>query len=395
MKLNGNFQNLQQSYLFVTIAKKVAAYTQEHPNNKIIKMGIGDVTMPLAPAVIQAMHDATEEQAHKETFHGYSPDSDGYPFLREAIANYYKNFGVDMDPSEVFVGDGAKSDVGNIVDLFDVDNTVLVPDPVYPVYVDTNILSGRKIEYVDANEANGFLPLPDPSRKADIIYLCSPNNPTGTVLNKDQLKVWVDYANANDAIILFDAAYESFIVEDDVPHTIYEIEGAKTCAIEFRSFSKTAGFTGTRCGFTVVPKALEREGASLNAMWNRRQTTKFNGTAYIIQRAAEAVYTEEGQKQIRENIAYYQKNAQVIKEGLAAAGVEVYGAVNSPYVWAKTPDGMSSWDFFDLLLNEANVVTTPGAGFGPHGEGYIRMTAFGDAEQTVEAVERVAKLLKG
>ena len=384
----------------------MAAYSAEHPEAKLIKLGIGDVTRPLVPAVIEALHKAVDEMGQAETFRGYGPEQ-GYDFLRNAVAEHdYASRGVTIDPDEIFISDGAKSDCGNIGDLFSPDNKVAVCDPVYTVYVDTNAMSGRageydtekgcwdNIYYMPTVAENDFVPAL-PTEKVDIIYLCSPNNPTGTVLNKDQLKVWVDYANANDAIILFDAAYESFIVEDDVPHTIYEIEGAKTCAIEFRSFSKTAGFTGTRCGFTVVPKALEREGASLNAMWNRRQTTKFNGTAYIIQRAAEAVYTEEGQKQIRENIAYYQKNAQVIKEGLAAAGVEVYGAVNSPYVWAKTPDGMSSWDFFDLLLNEANVVTTPGAGFGPHGEGYIRMTAFGDAEQTVEAVERVAKLLKG
>ncbi|MDY4954681.1 MAG: LL-diaminopimelate aminotransferase [Candidatus Onthomonas sp.] len=404
--INANYQKLPGSYLFSEIARRVAAYSAEHPEAKLIKLGIGDVTRPLVPAVIEALHKAVDEMGQAETFRGYGPEQ-GYDFLRNAVAEHdYASRGVTIDPDEIFISDGAKSDCGNIGDLFSPDNKVAVCDPVYTVYVDTNAMSGRageydtekgcwdNIYYMPTVAENDFVPAL-PTEKVDIIYLCSPNNPTGTVLNKDQLKVWVDYANANDAIILFDAAYESFIVEDDVPHTIYEIEGAKTCAIEFRSFSKTAGFTGTRCGFTVVPKALEREGASLNAMWNRRQTTKFNGTAYIIQRAAEAVYTEEGQKQIRENIAYYQKNAQVIKEGLAAAGVEVYGAVNSPYVWAKTPDGMSSWDFFDLLLNEANVVTTPGAGFGPHGEGYIRMTAFGDAEQTVEAVERVAKLLKG
>ena len=404
--INANYQKLPGSYLFSEIARRVAAYSAEHPEAKLIKLGIGDVTRPLVPAVIEALHKAVDEMGQAETFRGYGPEQ-GYDFLRNAVAEHdYASRGVTIDPDEIFISDGAKSDCGNIGDLFSPDNKVAVCDPVYTVYVDTNAMSGRageydtekgcwdNIYYMPTVAENDFVPAL-PTEKVDIIYLCSPNNPTGTVLNKDQLKVWVDYANANDAIILFDAAYESFIVEDDVPHTIYEIEGAKTCAIEFRSFSKTAGFTGTRCGFTVVPKALEREGASLNAMWNRRQTTKFNGTAYIIQRAAEAVYTEEGQKQIRENIAYYQKNAQVIKEGLAAAGVEVYGAVNSPYVWAKTPDGMSSWDFFDLLLNEANVVTTPGAGFGPHGEGYIRMTAFGDAEQTVEAVKRVAKLLKG
>ena len=403
--INANYQKLPGSYLFSEIARRVAAYSDEHPEAKLIKLGIGDVTRPLVPAVIEALHKAVDEMGQAETFRGYGPEQ-GYDFLRQAVAEHdYAARGVTIRPDEIFISDGAKSDCGNIGDLFGADNKVAVCDPVYTVYVDTNAMSGRagdydaekgcwnNICYMPTTAENGFVPAL-PEEKVDLIYLCSPNNPTGTVLNKDQLKVWVDYANANDAVILFDAAYESFIVEDNVPHSIYEVEGAKTCAIEFRSFSKTAGFTGTRCGFTVVPKELVREGASLNAMWNRRQTTKFNGTAYIIQRAAAAVYSEEGRRQVRENIAYYQRNAKVIKEGLAAAGVEVYGAVNSPYVWAKTPDGMSSWDFFDLLLHEANVVTTPGAGFGPHGEGYIRMTAFGDADQTVEAVERVVRLLK-
>lgn len=404
--MNANYQKLPGSYLFSEIARRVAVYAAEHPEAKLIKLGIGDVTRPLVPAVIEALHKAADEMGQAETFRGYGPEQ-GYDFLRNAVAKHdYASRGVTIEPDEIFISDGAKSDCGNIGDLFSVDNKVAVCDPVYTVYVDTNAMSGRagvyhteqgswsNIYYMPTVAENGFVPAL-PTEKVDVIYLCSPNNPTGTVLNKEQLKVWVDYANANDAIILFDAAYEAFIVEDNIPHSIYEVEGAKTCAIEFRSFSKTAGFTGTRCGFTVVPKALKREGASLNAMWNRRQTTKFNGTAYIIQRAAEAVYTEAGQKQIKENIGYYQKNAKVIKEGLAKAGLEVYGAVNSPYVWAKTPNGMPSWDFFDQLLNEANVVTTPGAGFGPHGEGYIRLTAFGDAALTVEAVDRVAKLLKG
>ena len=394
MKLNGNFQNLQQSYLFVTIAKKVAAYTQEHPENKIIKMGIGDVTMPLAPAVIQAMHEATEEQAHKETFHGYSPDSDGYPFLREAIANYYKNFGVDMDPSEVFVGDGAKSDVGNIVDLFDVDNTVLVPDPVYPVYVDTNIISGRKIQYMDANEQNGFLPLPDPSVKADIIYLCSPNNPTGATYNKEQLQAWVDYALEQKAVILFDAAYEAFITEPGLPHSIFEIPGAEKCAIEFCSFSKTAGFTGMRCGYTTIRKELVMDGVQVSKLWQRRQGCKFNGTSYITQRAAAAVFTAEGQKQIRETIAYYQNNAKVMMDAFQKMGVWFTGGTNSPYIWLKCPDGMGSWEYFDYLLHNAEIVGTPGEGFGKNGEGYFRLTAFGDAQKTVEAMERIQGLKK-
>lgn len=404
--INANYQKLPGSYLFSEIARRVAAYSAEHPDAKLIKLGIGDVTRALAPTVITALHKAVDEMGQAETFRGYGPEQ-GYDFLRNTVAEHdYASRGVTIEPDEIFISDGAKSDCGNIGDLFSSENKVALCDPVYTVYLDTNAMSGRAGEYDAKKERwsniyymptvaeNGFVPAL-PTEKVDMIYICSPNNPTGTVLNKEQLKVWVDYANANEAIILFDAAYEAFIVEDNIPHTIYEVEGAKNCAIEFRSFSKTAGFTGTRCGFTVVPKALKREGASLNAMWNRRQTTKFNGTAYIIQRAAEAVYTEEGQKQIRENIAYYQKNAQVIKEGLAKAGLEVYGAVNSPYVWAKTPKGMASWDFFDLLLHKANVVTTPGAGFGPSGEGYIRLTAFGDADLTVEAVQRIAKLLKG
>lgn len=404
--INANYQKLPGSYLFSEIARRVAVYSEEHPDAKLIKLGIGDVTRALAPAVIAALHKAVDEMGQAETFRGYGPEQ-GYDFLRNAVAEHdYASRGVTIEPDEIFISDGAKSDCGNIGDLFSAENKVALCDPVYTVYLDTNAMSGRAGEYDTEKERwsniyymptvaeNGFVPAL-PTEKVDMIYICSPNNPTGTVLNKEQLKVWVDYANANEAIILFDAAYEAFIVEDNIPHTIYEVEGAKNCAIEFRSFSKTAGFTGTRCGFTVVPKALKREGASLNAMWNRRQTTKFNGTAYMIQRAAEAVYSEEGQKQIRENIAYYQRNAQVIKEGLAEAGLEVYGAVNSPYVWAKTPNGMASWDFFDLLLQKANVVTTPGAGFGPSGEGYIRLTAFGDADLTVEAVQRIAKLLKG
>lgn len=404
--INANYQKLPGSYLFSEIARRVAVYSEEHPDAKLIKLGIGDVTRALAPAVIAALHKAVDEMGQAETFRGYGPEQ-GYDFLRNAVAEHdYASRGVTIEPDEIFISDGAKSDCGNIGDLFSAENKVALCDPVYTVYLDTNAMSGRAGEYDTEKERwsniyymptvaeNGFVPAL-PTEKVDMIYICSPNNPTGTVLNKEQLKVWVDYANANEAIILFDAAYEAFIVEDNIPRTIYEVEGAKNCAIEFRSFSKTAGFTGTRCGFTVVPKALKREGASLNAMWNRRQTTKFNGTAYMIQRAAEAVYSEEGQKQIRENIAYYQRNAQVIKEGLAETGLEVYGAVNSPYVWAKTPNGMASWDFFDLLLQKANVVTTPGAGFGPSGEGYIRLTAFGDADLTVEAVQRIAKLLKG
>ncbi len=392
MKLNSNFQNLQQSYLFVTIAKRVAAYTQAHPKNKIIKMGIGDVTQPLVPAVIEAMHKATDEMARKETFHGYSPDSDGYPFLREAIARYYGNFGVKLDPSEVFVGDGAKSDVGNIVDLFDVDNTVLVPDPVYPVYVDTNIISGRKIVYMDGTEENGFLPMPKEDHPVDIIYLCSPNNPTGAVYNREQLKSWVEYALAQKAVILFDAAYEAFITGEDLPHSIFEIPGAEKCAIEFCSLSKTAGFTGMRCGYTVIRKELEFGGVQVSKLWERRQGCKFNGVSYVTQRAAEAVFTPEGQKQIRGTLAYYQENAGVMAKALAEMNVKFTGGVHSPYLWMKCPQGMGSWEYFDYLLQNAEIVGTPGEGFGKNGEGWFRLTAFGDGEKTKEAMERIKSL---
>ncbi|MGI6255895.1 MAG: LL-diaminopimelate aminotransferase [Acutalibacter sp.] len=394
MKLNGNFQNLEQSYLFVTIAKKVAAYTQEHPDNKIIRMGIGDVTMPLAPVVIDAMHKAVEEEAHKETFHGYSPDSNGYEFLRQSIALYYKSFGVNLDASEIFVGDGAKSDVGNIVDLFDVDNTVLIPDPVYPVYVDTNIISGRKIEYIDANEENGFLPMPNENQKVDIIYICSPNNPTGAVYNREQLKAWVDYALDQKAVLLFDAAYKNFITQPNLPHSIYEIPGAEKCAIEFCSFSKTAGFTGVRCGYTVVPHALVVDGVQVSKLWERRQGCKFNGVSYITQRGAAAVYTKDGYKQVMDTIAYYQRNAQVMMDAFRKMGIWFTGGTNSPYIWMKCPDGMSSWEYFDYLLHNAEIVGTPGEGFGKNGEGYFRLTAFGDAEKTKEAMERMQKLQK-
>lgn len=389
MKLNAHFQDLQQSYLFVTISKKVAAYTAAHPENKIIKMGIGDVTMPLAPAVIDAMHKATDEMAHKETFRGYSPDSNGYPFLREAIAGYYKSFGVEMDPSEIFVGDGAKSDVGNIVDLFDVDNTVLVPDPVYPVYVDTNVMSGRKILYANANEENGFLPLPDHSVHGDILYLCSPNNPTGAVYNREQLKMWVDYAIEQGAVLLFDAAYESFITDPALPRSIFEIPGARQCAIEFCSFSKTAGFTGMRCGYTVIPQELEFGGVQVSKLWERRQGSKFNGVSYITQRAAQAVFTPEGRRQVADTIAYYQNNARVMMKAFEEMGIWFTGGTNSPYIWMKCPEGMGSWEYFDYLLNQAEIVGTPGEGFGKNGEGYFRLTAFGDAVKTKEAMERI------
>ena len=403
-KVNQNFLKLPGSYLFSEIARRLAAYTAEHPEAKMIRLGIGDVTRPLAPAVIEAMHKAVDEMGTFEGFHGYGPEQ-GYDFLREAIAKTdYAARGVDIKPNEIFVSDGAKSDCGNIGDIFGADNVVAVCDPVYPVYVDTNAMAGRagdfqeelgkwsKLVYMPCVEENGFTPQ-IPQEKVDMIYLCFPNNPTGTVATKEQLKAWVDYAKKNKAVILYDSAYEAFITQDDVPHTIYEIEGARTCAIEFRSFSKTAGFTGNRCAYTVVPMELERDGAKLNALWNRRQCTKFNGVPYVIQRGAAAVYTEEGQRQIKETIAYYQENARVIREGLTEAGLTCFGGVNAPYIWIKTPDGMGSWEFFDKLLKEANVVTTPGAGFGPSGEGYIRLTAFGDADATKEAVARIRTML--
>lgn len=403
-KVNENYQKLPGSYLFSEIARRTAAYSEEHPEANLIKMGIGDVTRPLAPAVIEAMHNAVNDLSKPETFHGYGPEQ-GYDFLREVIAeNDFHARGVDIVVDEIFVSDGAKSDCGNIGDILAIDNKIAVCDPVYPVYVDTNAMAGRageydeeaqgwtNIYYMPTTAENNFCPaLPD--CKVDVIYLCSPNNPTGTVLNADQLKAWVDYANENGSIIMFDAAYERFITEDAIPHSIYEVEGAKTCAIEFRSFSKTAGFTGARCGYTVVPKDLVRDGQSLNAMWNRRQTTKFNGASYVIQRGAAAVYSEEGARQIEETLDYYRANAKVIKEGLESAGFTVFGAVNSPYIWCQTPEGMGSWEFFDKLLTEANIITTPGAGFGPSGEGYIRLTAFGDAEATKEAMERIKKLM--
>ena len=403
-KVNQNFLKLPGSYLFSEIARRLAAYTAEHPEAKMIRLGIGDVTRPLAPAVIEAMHKAVDEMGTFEGFHGYGPEQ-GYDFLREAIAKTdYAARGVDIKPEEIFVSDGAKSDCGNIGDIFGTDNVVAVCDPVYPVYVDTNAMAGRagefqeelgkwsKLVYMPCVEENGFTPQ-IPQEKVDMIYLCFPNNPTGAVATKEQLKAWVGYANENKAVILYDSAYEAFITQDDVPHTIYEIEGARTCAIEFRSFSKTAGFTGNRCAYTVVPMELERDGAKLNALWNRRQCTKFNGVPYVVQRGAAAVYTEEGQRQTKETIAYYQENARVIREGLTAAGLTCFGGVNAPYIWLKTPDGMGSWEFFDKLLKEANVVTTPGAGFGPSGEGYIRLTAFGDADATKEAVARIRTML--
>ncbi len=393
MQINTNYANLQDSYLFLTIAKKVAAYTQAHPENRIIRMGIGDVTQPLVPAVIEAMHKATDEMAHKETFHGYSPDQ-GYDFLREAIQGYYAKRGVSLKLSEIFVGDGAKSDIGNIVDIFGEDNRVLIPDPVYPVYVDTNVMSGRKVAYLDANERNGFLGMPDENTEADIIYLCSPNNPTGAVYSRAQLEAWVDYALRHEAVILFDAAYESFIADDTLPHSIFEIEGAKKCAIEFCSFSKMAGFTGVRCGYTVIADELVCGETQLNRLWARRQATKFNGVNYITQRAAAAVFTEAGQKQVREVIDYYRRNAALMVDAFKAMGLWFTGGENSPYIWHKVPAGMTSWEFFDDLLARAEVVGTPGSGFGRNGEGFFRLTAFGTHEDTAEAMERLKKLFK-
>ena len=402
-EVNANYAKLPGSYLFSEIAHRTAAFSEAHPEVKLIRLGIGDVTRPLAPVVIEAMHEAVDDLSHVETFAGYGPEQ-GYGFLREAIAEHdFAARGADIDPSEVFVSDGAKSDCGNIGDILGLNNKVAVCDPVYPVYVDTNAMAGRagdwdeatqswtNIHYMPTTAENGFCPA-IPDETVDVIYLCSPSNPTGTVLTADQLQAWVDYANERGSIIMFDAAYERFIVEDDVPHSIYEIPGAKTCAIEFRSFSKTAGFTGARCGYTVVPHDLVRQGQSLNAMWNRRQCTKFNGASYVIQKGAAAVFTPEGARQIDEIIEYYRANARTIKQGLEGLGLAVYGAVNSPYAWCKTPGDMGSWDFFTLLLEQAGVITTPGAGFGPAGEGYIRLTAFGDADATREAIGRIAQL---
>ena len=389
-QINKNFLNLQESYLFSDIAKRVNKFAGENPDKKIIRLGIGDVTMPLAKAVIEAMHKAVDEMGNADTFHGYGPEQ-GYDFLRNAVCDYYKSFGAALEADEIFISDGAKSDVANITDLFDKNNTVLVPDPVYTVYVDTNVMNGRNIIYIDANSENGFLPMPDENIKADMIYLCSPNNPTGAAYDYEGLKKWVDYANGCGAVILYDAAYEAFVA-DDLPRSIFEIEGAKTCAIEFCSLSKTAGFTGTRCGYTIVPKALMFDGVSLNKLWLRRQTTKFNGVSYIVQKGAQAVFTKEGLSQIKENINYYRENAKIIADTLTELGIEFYGGINSPYIWLRCPNNMKSWDFFDYLLENANVVGTPGAGFGKNGEGFFRLTSFNNHENTREAMERFKKL---
>lgn len=391
-KLNENYLHLKQSYLFSEVAHRVAAYQEAHPDKKVIRLGIGDVTLPIGQDVIRAMHEGVDDQADAATFKGYGPEQ-GYSFVRDAVVDYYRRNGVTIDASEVFVSDGAKSDTGNITDLFAQDNVILIPDPVYPVYVDTNLMNGRKITYVDANAENHFLPMPDWNVHADIIYICSPNNPTGAAYNREQLKEWVDYALENHAVILYDSAYECFITDENLPRSIFAIEGAKKCAVEFCSLSKTAGFTGTRCGYTIVPKALTFPASdgtemSLNSMWNRRQTTKFNGVSYIVQKGAAAVFTEQGMAQCRENIRYYQENAQIIARTMEEKQVRYFGGINSPYVWFECPMGMESWDFFDYMLDKIQVVGTPGAGFGNNGKNFFRLTAFGSRENTIEAMKR-------
>ena len=386
MRINANVLRLEDSYLFSSIAKKVAAYQKEHPEREILRLGIGDVALPLCEASVAAMASAVKEMGTRQGFHGYGPEQ-GYGFLRSAIARYYQGRGVSLAPDEIFVSDGAKSDLGNFPDILSVDNAVWIPDPVYPAYVDSNIMSGRRIQYLDANPENHFLPMPVEDRKMDIIYLCSPNNPTGAVYDREQLRQWVDYALASDAILLFDAAYEAFIGEPDLPGSIYEIEGAKKCAVEFCSLSKTAGFTGTRCGYTVVPRELVYEGTGLNALWLRRQTTKFNGVAYIVQRGAEAALSPEGRRQCKKNIDYYMGNARIISNALDQMGISYTGGRNSPYIWMTCPGGRSSWEYFDLLLNRANIVGTPGSGFGKNGEGFFRLSAFGRRENVEKAME--------
>ncbi len=403
-RINHNYLKLQGSYLFSTIGKKIREYEQEHPDKRIIRLGIGDVTQPLAPEIIQALHTAVDEMGSKDSFRGYAPDL-GYEFLRSKIAEVdYRSLGCDISSDEIFVSDGAKCDCGNIQEIFGTDNRIAVCDPVYPVYVDSNVMAGRTgvynealggfedVIYMPCTKDNGFIP-EIPKEVPDLIYLCFPNNPTGTVIKKDKLQQWVDYAKKNNCVILYDAAYEAYISEAGVPHSIYECDGATECAIEFRSFSKTAGFTGLRLGFTVIPKKLKVEGVALHDLWARRHGTKYNGAPYIVQRAGEAVYSEAGRSQVNEQIAYYMANARLITEGLKSAGYEVYGGTNAPYIWLKTPDNMTSWEFFDLLLEKANVVGTPGSGFGPHGEHYFRLTAFGSRENTIEAMQRIKERL--
>lgn len=398
--INENFLKLEKNYLFINIAKKINEYIEQNPDKKdnIIRMGIGDVTIPLAPCVVEAVKKGIEEMGVKETFKGYEDSGTGYDFLKEAVSGYYKSFGVDVPPEDIRISDGAKSDSGNIVDIFSDKNVVLISDPAYPVYVDSNLMSGRKIIYIDSTKENGFRAVPDRSVHADLIYLCSPNNPTGAAFTKSELKDWVDYALENKAIIIYDAAYEAFVTEEDVPRSIYAVEGAKKCAIEICSLSKTAGFTGLRCGYTVVPSELVVENedgttVSVSQIWGRRQGSKFNGVAYPVQCGAAAVFSEEGQKQCRENLEYYKENARIIAAALDELGIWYSGGKNSPYIWLECPNGMGSWEFFDYLLSEANVVGTPGAGFGRNGEGYFRLTSFGDRQKTIEAMERIKNLL--
>lgn len=392
MNINENYLGIKETYLFTNVAAKARAFALAHPEADIIKLSIGDVTRPLPAAVVRALHAAADEMGKAETFRGYGPEQ-GYEFLREAVRDYYASFGVTVGAGEILISDGAKSDLGNILDIFGADNVAVVPDPVYPVYVDTNQMVGRRIVYMQGNEENGFLPMPHDDMLGDIIYLCSPNNPTGAVYNREQLKEWVNFANKNDAVILFDAAYEAFVSDPGLPRSIFEIEGARTCAIEFCSLSKTAGFTGTRCGYTVVPDELVRGGVQLRRLWLRRQTTKFNGVSYPVQRAAQAALSAEGIGECRSNIAYYKENARVISEMLDRAGIRYTGGKNSPYIWMQCPGGLRSWEFFDLALEKANVVGTPGSGFGANGEGWFRLTAFGDREKTGIAVARLEKLL--
>ena len=399
--INENFLNLEKNYLFINIAKKINEYIAKNPDKKdnIIRMGIGDVTLPIAPCVVDAVKKGADEMGVKETFKGYEDSGTGYDFLKEAVAGYYKSFGADVSADEIRISDGAKSDCGNIVDIFSDDNVILITDPAYPVYVDSNVMSGRKIIYADCDKENNFCPVPDYNVHADIIYLCSPNNPTGAALNKKQLKDWVDYAIKNDAIIIYDAAYEAFITEDDVPRSIFEIEGARKCAVEICSLSKTAGFTGMRCGYTVIPNELTATDSqgnihSLSQLWGRRQGSKFNGVSYPVQCGAAAVFSEEGLAQIRKNIEYYQENARIIASALDELGIYYTGGKNSPYIWLKCPNNMGSWEFFDFLLEKANVVGTPGEGFGKNGKGFFRLTSFGDRDNTIEAMNRIKKLLK-
>ncbi len=399
VKINENFLTMKKNYLFIDIAKRLKAFTAANPDKPLIRMGIGDVTLPLAPVVVEAIKKAADEMGVKETFRGYEDSGTGYDFLKEAIAGYYKSFGVSLELSEIRVNDGAKADCGNITDIFGDGNTILVTDPAYPVYVDSNIMAGREVIYADSNEENGFAAMPDENVHADIIYLCSPNNPTGSVYTKSQLKEWVDYALKNEAVIIFDSAYEAFISDPELPRSIYAVEGAKKCAIEMCSLSKTAGFTGTRCGYTIIPeelivKASDGTDVSLAQIWGRRQGSKFNGVSYPIQRGAEAVFTPEGQKQTHEAIDYYRRNAKVMADALTELGIKFTGGINSPYIWLKCPNNMGSWEFFDYLLNNIQVVGTPGEGFGKNGAGWFRLTAFGTYENTVEAMRRLKELLK-